>query len=63
MNNKCCWVLVQNSPGVVAVYCHKTTAYKVKHDDDGNRMRIYEPFCELHATDAAAQRNDDEVNW
>lgn len=51
---KCCWVIKpytkNKETGKIeqAIYCHKETSYKMALDDDGNRYRKYDAFCDEH---------------
>jgi hypothetical protein len=48
MVHNCRWVLIPNSPGVVAKYCEAPVGYTLPTDDDGNKYRKYNTFCTEH---------------
>ena len=45
---KCCWVIESASQGVDAVYCDSPVKFRILKDDDQNKIRSYDMFCEKH---------------
>lgn len=54
MKHICCYVLANST------YCGQPTKYKIKLDDDGNRLRVYDSFCPRHRTIVDAREIRDE---
>jgi len=52
MAKTCCWVIspakTENGEFIPAVYCGKKTSYKIVKDDDENKVRKYNLFCDEH---------------
>lgn len=42
------------------MYCGAPVNYKLKRNDDGNRVRVYDHLCPKHKVMAAALPVDDE---
>ena len=64
MKGKCVWVIEtwKPNPGAAMtppVYCHKPTKYKMVEDDDGNKVRRYESFCDEHVESVNNQLADE----
>lgn len=59
---KCVYVLKPAEIGKSAVYCGKKTGYTMPLDDDNNRHRIENPFCDEHqaVVDAWNKAHPDE---
>lgn len=48
MMNKCCWVTKPADTEIDAKYCNKPVRFKIVLDDDQNKVRKYNPFCDEH---------------
>jgi len=46
--HNCRYILVPQYYGGSAIYCEKPVRYKIVVDDDGNRKRKYNSFCDDH---------------
>lgn len=59
MSHTCRWVL--SLPGESAVCCGQPVGYHIVRDDDGNRVRKYDAFCEEHLARAQADEERAEI--
>jgi hypothetical protein len=50
----CCFVLAPASVGVDAKYCGAKVSFKVEKDQDANKRRKYNAFCDKHEAEVAA---------
>lgn len=57
MKHNCRWVKVDRT------YCEKPVKYKIVLDDDNNRVRKYNTFCEEHQklVDIQEQEEEDDM--
>lgn len=60
MTRGCCWIHRPCSIGIEAIYCGKPVRYTMTKDDDGNRVRKYNHFCDEHEPLAKKQEEEEE---
>lgn len=58
--HKCHWILKPSSLGINAVYCDKPVKFKIIKDDDNNKYRKYNSFCDEHQIEADKEDNENE---
>lgn len=61
MKHNCRWILknaTEHPP--TGLYCEKKVSYRIVNDDDGNKVRLYNAFCDQHMIEAA-KIGDDEL--
>lgn len=55
----CCWVISPATKDKPAQYCSNAVKYTIQFDDDGNKKRVYNTFCDGHKAIADAQTFDE----
>jgi hypothetical protein len=66
MDNTKCWYVLKpwtrdlQGNLVEPVYCHKPVHYKIVKDDDYNKVRKYNNFCDEHLIIVASMPDNDD---
>jgi hypothetical protein len=54
----CRWIIIPAGPGTEAKLCERPVSWRMVEDDDGNKVRKYNPFCDTHQKMAELQNDD-----